>query len=194
MIRIRVCIVADGLCYRQSAAQCVKVTVRSTSVRIVTQVFMEDADMQVKGIHHTNIGCRESDLPAIKKFYCDGLGLTVGPRPDFPNKGLWLYCGDHPLVHVVSRFKPDWPGIDEQRSGYDHTAYAVTGVHEFRARLKQAGIVYDEQNVPNAGFQMFMRDPVGNKVELNFPNEEVPDDVASGTLSATQFPDQARAK
>lgn len=150
--------------------------------------------MQVKGIHHTNIGCRESDLPAIEKFYCEGLGMKVGPRPDFPNKGLWLYVGDHPLVHVVSRFKPDWPGIDEKRSGYDHTAYSVTGVQEFRARLKKAGIQYDEQNVPNAGFQMFMRDPVGNKVELNFPNEEVPDDVASGTLSATQFPDQAKQR
>ena len=147
--------------------------------------------MQISGIHHINIGCRASDLPAIEKFYCEGLGLHVGPRPDFPNEGLWLYCGDHPVVHVVSRFKPDWPGIDEKRSGYDHTAYSVTGVQAIRARLKKAGIPFDEQNVPNAGFQMFLRDPVGNKVELNFPNEEAPAEVARGTLSATQFPGHA---
>ena len=150
--------------------------------------------MKLSGIHHINIGCRDSDLPAIEKFYCDALGMTVGPRPDFPNKGLWLYCGDHPLVHVVSRFKPDWPGIDEQRSGYDHTAYDVSGVRQFRERLNKLGIKFDEQNVPNAGFQMFMRDPVGNKVELNFPNEEVPADVATGTLSALQFPEQAAGR
>jgi hypothetical protein len=36
-----------------------------------------------------------------------------------------------------------------------------------------------------------MRDPVGNKVELNFPNEEAPADVARGTLSALQFPEHA---
>ena len=157
----------------------------------MTGAITEDMQMQLSGIHHINIGCRDSDLPAIEKFYCDGLGMKVGPRPDFPNKGLWLYCGDHPLVHVVSRFKSDWPGIDEKRSGYDHTAYAVTGVQQFRDRLHKLGIKYDEQNVPNAGFQMFMRDPVGNKVELNFPNEETPAEVASGTLSATQFPEHA---
>ncbi len=150
--------------------------------------------MQIKGIHHINIGCRHSDLPAIEKFYCDGLGLKVGPRPAFPNEGLWLYCGNDPIVHVVSRFKPDWPGIDEKRSGYDHTAYDVKGAPDFRARLNKLGIQFDEQNVPNAGFQMFLRDPVGNKVELNFPNEEAPAEVTSGTLSATQFPEHAKAR
>ncbi len=147
--------------------------------------------MQIKGIHHINIGCRSSDLPAIEKFYCEGLGLKVGPRPAFPNEGLWLYCGDHPLVHVVSRFKSDWSGLDETRSSYDHTAYDVKGVQDFRVRLNELGIKFDEQNVPNAGFQMFLRDPVGNKVELNFPNDEAPAEVARGTLSATQFPEHA---
>jgi len=89
------------------------------------------------------------------------------------------------------RFKPDWPGSDDTFSGYDHTAYNVTGVQQFRERLKKQGIKYDEQNVPNAGFQMFMRDPVGNKVELNFPNDEKPDDVPVGKLSTMQFPEQA---
>lgn len=147
--------------------------------------------MQISGIHHINIGCRESDLPAIEKFYCEGLGLKVGPRPNFPTGGLWLYCGAQPVVHVVTRFKPDWPGVDDQRSGYDHTAYAVSGVQAFRDRLQKMGIAYDAQNVPGAGFQMFLRDPVGNKVELNFPNEEAPADVARGKLSAMQFPDHA---
>ncbi|MFN9971866.1 MAG: VOC family protein, partial [Phycisphaerae bacterium] len=103
-------------------------------------------------------------------------------------------CGDHPLVHVVTRFKADWPGVDESRSGYDHTAYAVQGVQDFRDRFKKLGIEYEEQNVPNAGFQMFLRDPVGNKVELNFPNEETPDDVETGRLSSMQFPEHAKQR
>jgi catechol 2,3-dioxygenase-like lactoylglutathione lyase family enzyme len=147
--------------------------------------------MQMNGIHHINIGCRESDLPAIEKFYCEGLGLHVGYRPNFPSGGLWLYHGDHPLVHVVTRFKADWTGLDESKSSYDHTAYAVKGVQDFRARFRKMGIPFEEQNVPNAGFQMFLRDPVGNKVELNFPNEEAPAEVASGMLAAMQFPDHA---
>lgn len=147
--------------------------------------------MAIKGLHHVNIGCRKSDLPAIEKFYAAALGLKVGYRPDFPSDGVWLYSGDHPLVHVVARFPEDWNGIDETRSGYDHAAYYVTGVEEFRSRFKKEGIDFEEQNVPNAGFQMFLRDPVGNKVELNFPNDEAPKDVAKGTLAAMQFPEHA---
>lgn len=148
--------------------------------------------MALAGIHHINLGCRKSDLSAIEKFYGEALGLTVGHRPSFPNDGLWLYLGDHPLVHVVVRFPEDWPGNDEKRSSYDHVAYRVTDVESFRKRLTRSGIAFDEQNVPNAGFQIFLRDPVGNKVELNFPNEEAPQDVAKGKLSAMQFPEHAR--
>lgn len=143
--------------------------------------------MAIKGLHHINIGCRARDLPAIEKFYDEALGLKRGPRPDFPNDGLWLYCGNHPLVHVAVRFDDAWEGPDGKRVSYDHAAYNVSGLEEFRTRLTRLGIPFEAQNVPNAGFQIFMRDPVGNKVELNFPNEEAPD-VARGTLAAMQFP------
>src|SRR5574340_350596 len=149
-------------------------------------------NMALEGMHHINIGCRASDLPAIEKFYGEALGLKPGHRPSFPSAGLWLYCGNHPLVHVVVRFPENWPGNDESRSSYDHAAYNVTGVEEFRRRLMQAGIPFEEQNVPDAGFQIFLRDPVGNKVELNFPNEEAPKSVAAGTLAPMQFPEHAR--
>lgn len=147
--------------------------------------------MALKGMHHINIGCRASDLPAIEKFYCAVLGLTVGHRPTFPNEGLWLYCGDHPLIHVVARFPENWAGNDGSRSSYDHAAYMVTDVEEFHRRLIASGTHFEEQNVPNAGFQIFLRDPVGNKVELNFPNEEAPEHVAKGKLAPMQFPGHA---
>ena len=95
-----------------------------------------------------------------------------------PSEGLWLYMGDHPLIHVVVRFADDWPGGDEKRSSWDHVAFDVTGVDEYRRRLIEYGAQFDEQNVPEAGFQMFVRDPVGNKIELNFPNSEAPQRVA----------------
>lgn len=147
--------------------------------------------MALKGMHHINIGCRASDLPAIEKFYSAVLELKAGYRPTFPTAGLWLYCGDHPLIHVVARFPENWTGNDEGRSSYDHAAYTVTDVEAFRRRLTQSGMHYEEQNVPNAGFQIFLRDPVGNKVELNFPNEEAPEHVASGQLAPMQFPGHA---
>ena len=42
--------------------------------------------------------------------------------------------------------------------------------------------------------QMFVRDPVGNKIELNFPNSEAPQRVAPGTLSGMQFPHLANKR
>ncbi len=143
--------------------------------------------MAFLGVHHVNLGCRPKDIPAIEKFYGSILGLNVGYRPQFPNEGLWLYMGEHPLIHVVVRFPDDWSG-DEKRSSWDHVAFDVTGVDEYRRRLVGYGAPFDEQNVPGAGFQMFVRDPVGNKIELNFPNSEAPETVAPGTLSGIQFP------
>ncbi len=150
--------------------------------------------MPLRGVHHVNIGCRPKDIPAIEKFYGSILGLTVGYRPDFPNPGIWLYMGDHPLIHVVVRFADEWPGSNEKLSSWDHVAFDVTDLDEYRQRLLKSGVHFDEQNVPDAGFQLFMRDPVGNKIELNFPNSEAPAQVAPGTLSGIQFPHLAAGK
>ncbi|MBC7780329.1 MAG: hypothetical protein H7125_09520 [Proteobacteria bacterium] len=150
------------------------------------------ATPRVVQIHHINIGCRESDLPKIERFYGGVLGFKVGYRPAFPSKGIWLYDGDHPLVHVVVRFDEDWSGIDQAHSGYDHTAYWASGVQEYRKRLHTLGIAFEEQNVATAGYQIFATDPVGNKIELIFPDENVEDGVAEGTLSVSQFGAQSK--
>ena len=47
--------------------------------------------------------------------------------------------------------------------------------------------------MPNAGYQIFLRDPVGNKLEFNFPNQEAPQTLAAGTLAPMQFPAEAAA-
>ena len=150
--------------------------------------------MPLTGVHHINIRCRAKDIPEIEKFYGRILDLKVGYRPDFPSEGLWLYLDKHPLIHVVVRFPDEWAGPDENNCSYDHVAFNVTNAPEYRRRLVDYGAQFDEQNVPNAGFQMFTRDPVGNKVELNFPNSEAPATVAPGTLSGIQFPHLAGEK
>ena len=37
-------------------------------------------------------------MEATRVFYEGALGVTVGPRPDFPFPGLWLYNGSHDEV------------------------------------------------------------------------------------------------
>jgi len=147
--------------------------------------------MPLTGVHHVNILAGLSDLPAIEKFYSEGLGMKVGSRPDFPAPGIWLYSGDHPLVHVSVHCDEHYTGNDAGITGYDHVAFDVSDPDEYTQRLTLLGVSFDAQNVANAGFQIFTHDPVGNKVELNFPNGEAPQDIAVGTLSKTQFPDHA---
>jgi catechol 2,3-dioxygenase-like lactoylglutathione lyase family enzyme len=138
--------------------------------------------MKLTGVHHLNIRCAESDLPAIEKFYGEVLGLRKGDRPEFPNPGIWLWHDDHPLIHVSARCAEGF--LQEKHHGsVDHVAFGMIGAAEFRDRVRNLGISFEAQNVPGAGFQIFLKDPVGTVLEFNFPNEEAPSDVTRGTLA-----------
>ena len=139
--------------------------------------------MKLGGLHHLNIRCTLGDLPAIERFYTEVVGLKKGYRPDFRNTGIWLYDGDHPLVHVTARCAEGFLGGEKHNSSVDHVAFRSYGATEFRAHLDRLGVAYEQQNVPEAGYQIFMRDPLGTTLEFNFPNEEAPGAVVSGTLA-----------
>ena len=141
--------------------------------------------MKVTGIQHINIRCAESDLPAIEKFYGEVIGLRKGDRPNFPNPGFWLWDDNYPLVHVSARCAEGFLQ-DKHHGSVDHVAFGMSGAAEFRERVQKLGIAFDAQNVPGAGFQIFLKDPIGTVLEFNFPNEEAPSDVAAGTMARRQ--------
>jgi len=133
-------------------------------------------------LNHVSI--RSADLEACRRFYVDLLGLAVGPRPDFPFPGLWLYAGDSAVVHVIGIDPQDASGLTgylgersaepAQGSGaVDHVAFAATGLRAMRERLAQHGIAARERTVPGLGLhQLFVEDPSGIVVELNYPADE----------------------
>jgi catechol 2,3-dioxygenase-like lactoylglutathione lyase family enzyme len=140
--------------------------------------------MKFEGFLHLNIRCSESDLPAIEKFYGELLGLKKGYRPTFQNPGMWLYDGDDPILHVSARFAEGSLAKSDRHTGsVDHIAFKASGAAEFRKRLKKIGAAFEEQNIPDAGYQVFLHDPVGTKLEFNFLNETVADGVPSGTFA-----------
>jgi extradiol dioxygenase family protein len=142
--------------------------------------------MKVKGVHHLNIRCSVNDLPAIERFYGDVMGLRKGDRPNFPNPGIWLWLENHPLVHVSARCADGF--VQEKHQGsVDHVAFDMTGAVEFRERVQKLGVKFEAQNVPGAGFQIFLKDPIGTVLEFNFPNDEAPQDVTAGTLAPRQM-------
>lgn len=132
---------------------------------------------------------RTLDLAATRAFYVDLLGLQEGPRPDFPFPGYWLYQGPldsyaNAVVHVIGIDPQDGSGLstylgerDEaslRGSGaVDHLAFSAEGLPGMQARLQRAGVVAREREVPGVGlFQLFLDDPNGITVELNYPLAE----------------------
>jgi catechol 2,3-dioxygenase-like lactoylglutathione lyase family enzyme len=138
-------------------------------------------------LNHYSI--RTVDLAACERFYCGLLGLQVGPRPPFPFPGLWLYQGDtavwaNAAVHIIGIDRNDPEGLKAylgdreevslQGSGaVDHVAFFATGLPQMLQRLQAQGIALRERTVPLLGLhQVFVDDPNGVVVELNFPAAE----------------------
>ena len=135
--------------------------------------------MKIDRLLHVNIRCSSSDLSQLEKFYEGALGMKSGYRPDFGRAGAWLYYDDEPLIHINAHFPEG--SIEKNRchnGSVDHIAFKCTGAAELRARLVRNGIGFQEQNVENAGYQIFITDPVGTRLEFNFPNCEAPETVA----------------
>src|SRR6185436_10422880 len=136
-----------------------------------------------QGVLHFNIRCTKGYLPEIEEFYDELLGLTKRYRPDFGNEGLWLYAGKEPILHVGARVPEGFLEKDKHKASFDHMAFRMKGALEFRDHVRKLGLTFEEQNVPEAGYQIFLRDPVGTVLEFNFPNAEAPKDIESGTIA-----------
>ena len=136
--------------------------------------------MKIDGLLHVNIRCHESDLPAIERFY-RALGIEPGYRPAFPFSGFWLYHGREPIIHISARYAEGSITKDRTHNGsVDHIAFRCRGASDLRDRLVRNQIEFEEHNVENVGYQIFTADPVGTRLEFNFPNEEAPDSVVLG--------------
>lgn len=138
-------------------------------------------------LNHVSI--RTTDIEATRRFYVDVLGLQVGPRPDFPFPGHWLYQGPlteyaNAAVHVIGIDPHDASGLQQYlgergadalhgSGAVDHVAFFATDLQGMMARLQRLGIVPRERTVPGLGLhQLFLDDPSGIVVELNFPAAE----------------------
>jgi hypothetical protein len=90
---------------------------------------------------------------------------------------------DNPLIHVSARFPQGSIVKDKHNGSVDHIAFKASGAVKFRKHLKKLGIDFEEQNIENAGYQVFLYDTVGTKLEFNFLNEHVADAVPLGTTA-----------
>lgn len=102
------------------------------------------------------------------------VGLRRGNRRDFKSRGIWLHDGDHRLVHVSERCPEDLLAGDNHNGSVDHIPLRAAGVPNFIAHLERLGLPFQQQNVPEACYQIFLRNPVGTLLAFKFPNAEAP--------------------
>jgi catechol 2,3-dioxygenase-like lactoylglutathione lyase family enzyme len=117
-------------------------------------------------LDHINIRASKELVEDVRAFYCAVLGFETGPRPAFSSPGYWLYYEGRPLVHLS--VDPDG-ATGGGSSHLDHIAFRAEGPERFRTRLEANGISYRCSRVPEVGLtQLFLRDPAGNGLEINF--------------------------
>lgn len=142
--------------------------------------------MPINKLAHFSV--RTTDIDASRRFYIEILGFTEGFRPPFEFPGLWLYRGgdeaDYGVVHIIGIDRNDPEGLRAYlgdkpvdslhgSAAVDHLAFLATDLAEMHRRLNRAGLDFRERTVPSLGLhQVFVEDPSGVTIELNFPAQE----------------------
>jgi catechol 2,3-dioxygenase-like lactoylglutathione lyase family enzyme len=123
------------------------------------------------------------DIDATRDWYVEVLGLEPGPHPDFGFPVHWLYLDGLDVLHITA----GGAAVSDNRRRYvgqqseathgtgvvDHVAFGATGLDTTIAHLKAKGIAFTERRADlTASYQLFLLDPNGVKVELNFAASE----------------------
>ena len=135
-------------------------------------------------LHHLeHFLIQTADMAATRDWYVKVLGFTEGAHPDFKFPVCWLYIGATDVIHItegganVSENRKRYLGQQSQAAEgtgvIDHVAFRCTGLREMMAHLANNGIEFKKRQVDDQGlFQLFLMDPNGIKVELNFASSE----------------------
>lgn len=130
--------------------------------------------MQVRGLNHINI--ITGDLAGTIAFYDGVLGMKpqAMPVPIEGFRGSWIVdVNGHPIVHVQDHNPARHGELKTGLTGaLDHIALTCSGFEDIQQRCDALGVPYrvnDRQFGPLR--QVFVTDPNGVVLELNFPEE-----------------------
>lgn len=123
--------------------------------------------MRAKSITHLSVSAHDLDESAA--FYRELFGMEEIPAPEFPFPVRWLRVGELQL-HLFQTEA-------EAPSGH-HFGLDVDDFEAFYERVRELGIVDGSDyfqhvyELPEGAVQLYIRDPAGNMVELNYPDVE----------------------
>jgi catechol 2,3-dioxygenase-like lactoylglutathione lyase family enzyme len=133
---------------------------------------------------------RARDLERSRSFYCDALGFEVMPRPNLPFPGYWLGVNGKTQVHMGQDRIPDEAAYyfgtssasaRDNAGVVDHIAFQGTDPENLARRLGSLGLPWRTRFIAGIRlFQIFVADPDGLMIELNFPGVAVEPSWARG--------------
>jgi catechol 2,3-dioxygenase-like lactoylglutathione lyase family enzyme len=122
--------------------------------------------MLIDKLEHYNIVTEKLDETIA--FYVDVIGLANGYRPNFDFPGAWLYAGEEAVVHLMQLGE----NRDFGSGSIDHVAFRGTDsqkTNTFLTNLDIMNVEYIDRFIEDANiYQVFVTDPNGVKVEINF--------------------------
>src|SRR5215212_8858344 len=121
--------------------------------------------MRTNGFTHLSVHAH--DLEESTRFYEELFGMEEIPAPNFPFSVRWLRAGNLQL-HL---FQGEEPAPSAHHFGLD--------VDDFETVYKKAneldvvdssGYFSNVYELPDGAVQLYVRDPAGNMVEVNWPD------------------------
>ena len=149
--------------------------------------------MRATGFNHVSIHAR--DLAKSTRFYVEVFGMEPIPTYNFAFPVQYLRLGDLQL-HLFER--------DTDAPAFHHIGINVDDFEGTYIRAKELGILERESffedmyELPDGSVQMYLRDPAGNLVEIDWPDVSTLDRSVLGELkklddSVAQTGDALRA-
>jgi lactoylglutathione lyase len=121
--------------------------------------------MKVTGFTHVSVHAH--DLDESVRFYTELFGMEEIPAPGFLFPVRWLRVGDLQL-HL---FQSDDPAPQGHHFGIEVDDFEATyeKVQEMGVQ-EESGYFSNVFELPDGAVQLYVRDPAGNMVEVNWPN------------------------
>ena len=142
--------------------------------------------MRATGFTHVSIGAR--DVEEAARFYRDFFGMEEVPAPEFSGPVRWLKVGNLQL-HLFHDEGPAPAG--------HHFALDVDDFEEAFRRAAELGVRVEGGNystvreLPDGAVQMYLRDPSGNLVEVNWRDVNTLDRGVIGEMRKIGGPPEA---
>jgi catechol 2,3-dioxygenase-like lactoylglutathione lyase family enzyme len=122
--------------------------------------------MSATSLNHVSVYAE--DLAESVAFYCDLLGMEMIPTPTFAFPVQWLRLGDQQL-HLFVR-----EGVTAPK--FHHVGINVEDIESVFRRAQeldiqdQTAFFSNMYELPDGSVQMYIRDPAGNLIELDWPD------------------------